>query len=133
GDEAGPWRAWWRAGPAQVLAHLDERIADVLRASGSARAAGLLGLAGVRDRRVVRLARCELASPAPELRVAAARALGQLRAWAAVPDLARGLLDEAPAVAAGCQRALLGITGVACPPRPELWLEWWEESGAWER
>jgi hypothetical protein len=64
-------------------------------------------------------------------RLAAAQALGTLRAMEAVPDLAGLLSDPRPEVVLEAHRALLAITGVALPARPRDWLEWWETEGAW--
>lgn len=56
-----------------------------------------------------------------EARIAACRALAQLREGRSIPALIDALEDEEDTVRAAAHRALMAITGETLPPRPRPW------------
>jgi hypothetical protein len=59
-----------------------------------------------------------------DIRISAARSLGDMRANEAVPDLIQALHDETPDVRYHAERSLVKITGVDKGPNFEDWASW---------
>jgi hypothetical protein len=124
-------RGEWAPVEAALAEQREERTADLRQALAALRAPALLTrlLRLIGDLAVAPLAPDVaplLASPASEVRAAAARCTGRLHAPAAAPAL-RGLLeDPVQDVREAAQFALAALSGAPTPPRPRR-----DASGGW--